>query len=189
MTGASRPQAAAPAPALLQVDRDLQFELEQMLFVEADLLDEWRFEEWIALMAADIRYWMPTRSNRLLRERAKEVAGDDEAAYFDETLEHLEQRLYRLRTGMAWSEEPPTRTRHLVTNARIRPTAEPAEYRVQASFLCYANRQERDVTIFAGRRTDVWRRAPERAYGWELSFRKILLDQATLLAKGISIFL
>jgi 3-phenylpropionate/cinnamic acid dioxygenase small subunit len=174
---------------LLTVNAELHRELEQLLFAEADLLDAWRFEEWIALMATDVRYWMPTRTNRLLRERAKEVADDEGTAYFDETLPHLQQRLFRLRTGMAWSEEPPTRTRHLVANVRVSPTAIADEYRVQSNFWCYANRQERDVTTFAGQRSDVWRRDTEKAYGWALVYRRILLDQATLLAKGISIFL
>lgn len=194
MTTQADPAPATPpsgpaVPALVTVDAALQLQFEQLLYAEADLLDSWRFEDWIALMAPDVRYWMPTRTNRLLRERAKEVAGDEGAAYFDETFEHLEQRLFRLRTGMAWSEEPPTRTRHLVTNVRVSPTAVAGEYRVQSNFFCYANRQERDVTTFAGQRTDTWRQTPDSPLGWALVYRRILLDQATLLAKGISIFL
>ncbi len=88
---------------------ELYYDIEQFMLDEADLLDERRYEEWLELMAEDIHYWMPTRSNRLARELDREISAPDEAAFFDETKEHLQQRLVRLQTGMAWAEDPPSR--------------------------------------------------------------------------------
>ena len=39
-------------------------EIEDFLFTEADLLDEWRLPEWLELFTDDVRYWMVLRANR-----------------------------------------------------------------------------------------------------------------------------
>ncbi|MDG4834298.1 3-phenylpropionate/cinnamic acid dioxygenase subunit beta [Solwaraspora sp. WMMD1047] len=168
-------------------DPALQHSIEQFLFDEADLLDSWRFDDWLTLMAPDVHYWMPTRSNRLARERDRQIAAPDEAAYFDENFDHLRQRVFRLNTGFAWSEEPPSRTRHLITNVRVRPGRISDEYAVESSFYVYQTRMERDLDVFVGKRFDLLRRA-DNPYGWQLVRRKVLLDMATLMAKGLSIF-
>ncbi|MGY1806966.1 3-phenylpropionate/cinnamic acid dioxygenase subunit beta [Blastococcus sp. SYSU D00669] len=162
-------------------------EIEQFLYDEADLLDSWQFDEWLTLIAPDIHYWMPTRTNRLQRQRHLETGGLGDAAYFDETYEHLEQRVRRLRTGMAWAEDPPSRTRHMVSNVRVRSTDIDGTYELDCAFFIYRTRLEREMDMFVGRRNDVVRRAAN-AYGFEIARRTILLDQATLLAKNLSIF-
>ena len=86
---------------------------------------------------------------------------------------------------MAWAEDPPSRTRHLVTNVVIRPRATDAEYDVSSNFLLYRTRLETDLNIFAGCREDVLRKA---AGGWKIARRKIILDQNVILAKNLSVF-
>src|SRR5690606_10946229 len=78
------------------VGAELQHEIEQFLYDESDLLDRRCYEEWLTILAPDIHYWMPTRTNRLQRQQSKEVGSEKSAAYFDETFEHLEQRVRRL---------------------------------------------------------------------------------------------
>jgi 3-phenylpropionate/cinnamic acid dioxygenase small subunit len=170
------------------VGPEIQYEIEQFLYDEADLLDRWQYDEWLTLMAPDIHYWMPTRTNRLRRQQHLETAGLAAAAFFDETFEHLQQRVRRLGTGLAWSEDPPSRTRHLITNVRVRSAAIDGQYDVECSFFLYRTRLEREMDMFVGRRTDVIRRAAN-AYGWQVAKRTILLDQSTLLAKNLSVFL
>ena len=63
---------------------DLQHRVEQFLYAEAQLLDDHRYAEWLDLFSSDARYWMPTRSNRLLREHDKEVSVEGEFALFDD---------------------------------------------------------------------------------------------------------
>ena len=108
-----------PAP-----DHNLIREVEQFLYREARLLDERRFHEWLELFTDDVHYWMGTRTNRYPRS-SKAIAilspnryveddrtREDELAIFDETKETLAGRVARLDTGMAWAEDPPSRTRH-----------------------------------------------------------------------------
>jgi 3-phenylpropionate/cinnamic acid dioxygenase small subunit len=180
--------AVAEQGGRVRVGTDLQHEIEQFLYDEAALLDEHRYDEWLALFTDDARYWMPVRANRLRREATKEVSGPRDAAFFDETKAHLQQRIQRLETGMAWAEDPLSRTRHLVTNVRIFPQAETGDLEVQCAFLCYRTRLEREEDLFVGRRTDRLRSADTEA-GWQIAARTILLDQSTLLAKNLSTFL
>src|ERR1700687_1704978 len=53
---------------------ELQLEIEQYYYQEAELLDDHRYGEWLDLFSDDARYWMPTRANRLLREHDKETS-------------------------------------------------------------------------------------------------------------------
>lgn len=177
---------ATPSPTPL-VEPALQQAIEQFLYYEARLLDDRRLDEWHALLADDIHYFMPTRYNRLKREAGREFSGPREAALFDEDKVSLAQRIRRLKTGMAWAEDPPSRTRHLVSNVMIRPTSTPGEYEVECYYLLYRSRLEREVETFVGMRHDLLRRT-ETPVGWQIARRTIILDQATLLARNLSFF-
>lgn len=170
-----------------RVDTELQHEIEQFLYREAELLDEREFAEWLDLFADDVHYWMPTRYNRLRREQDKEYSAPNETALFDDDKDSLARRITRLETGMAWAEDPPSRTRHLFTNVRVVPTDAPDEYVVKANFLLYRTRLEHDVELFVGQREDLLRRAGTEA-GWLIARRKLILDQSTLNAKNLSMF-
>ena len=56
----------------------LEQEIEEFLYREAELLDERRYEDWLALIADDIRYWMPMRRNVKVGEREREFTRADQ---------------------------------------------------------------------------------------------------------------
>ena len=180
-----------PALELLRdsahVSRELQQEVEQFLFYEASLLDEHQLNEWLELLADDVRYFMPIRSTLANRDRAGEFSGPNDIAYFDDSKASLALRVRKYRTSSAWAEEPVSRTRHFVTNVRIAPLAKEGEFEVVSAFLLYRNRAEQQTDIFAGERIDGLRRA-DTAAGFQLFSRTILLDQSMLLANNISFF-
>src|ERR1700733_3800503 len=73
------------ALATIEVSPDTQHEIEQFLFFEARLLDEWRWRDWYNLLTEDIHYWMPTRKNRLrVLGFTQEVTSGTEMAHSDE---------------------------------------------------------------------------------------------------------
>ena len=78
---------------------------------EARLLDERRYEEWLGLFAAQCVYWIPARPGAHDPRREVSVAFDDHR--------RLEDRIYRLRTGSAWSQAPASRTVRLVSNVEV----------------------------------------------------------------------
>jgi 3-phenylpropionate/cinnamic acid dioxygenase small subunit len=169
-----------------RVTPELQQEIEQFLYHESRVLDERRYQEWYELLADDLHYFMPTRYNRLKREADKEFSAPDEAAFFDENKRSIAMRIRRLNTGMAWAEDPPSRTRHMVSNVVIRPVAND-EFEVDCYYLLYRSRLEREVEIFVGMRHDVLRRA-QIPGSFKIARRTIILDQSILLARNLSFF-
>jgi 3-phenylpropionate/cinnamic acid dioxygenase small subunit len=182
----SRP-AQKVLTAARAVPRDLQQEIEQFLFFEASLLDDHQIDEWYGLLAEDLHYFMPIRTTRGSRDGASQFSGPADIAYFDDNKASMLLRVLKLRTSSAWAEDPPSRTRHFLTNIRIAPSATVGEFEVTAAFLLYRNRAERQTDIFAGERIDALRRTDSPA-GFEIFSRTILIDQSTLLANNISIF-
>ena len=109
----------SPVGDATRASADVHFEIAQFLYDEAALVDERRFDEWIALFEDDLHYWMPVRTSRMPREMRLEIADRNGNAYFDDDLAHMRTRLRKLKTDRSWSEAPASRTRHLVTNLRV----------------------------------------------------------------------
>jgi 3-phenylpropionate/cinnamic acid dioxygenase small subunit len=174
-------------PAQPAITPQLQWELEQFLYAEAAMLDQRRFRDWYAHLAEELRYRMPLTFNRLARERDHEYSRDDETCLFDDTKASIHIRLKRLETGMAWAEEPPSRTRHMITNVRLEPTETPDAYKVHSYFHLYRSRLERQIDQLVGARSDIIRRAAT-PLGWEIVRRDIILDQATVHSNNLSMF-
>ena len=74
-----------------------------------------------------------------MTDPADGVSKPGDLALFEETKETLHTRVARLATGLAWSEVPPSRTRHLVTNVQVEPSETESEVRVRSNFLVYRN--------------------------------------------------
>ncbi len=85
----------------------LKQQIEDFLYHEAELLDERRYEDWLALLADDVRYWMPMRRNVKFGELEREFtrAGQD-INWFDEGKDTLTRRVQQILTGVHWAEEP-----------------------------------------------------------------------------------
>ena len=168
----------------------LKQEIEEFLYHEAELLDERRYEEWLALVAEDVRYWMPMRRNVKVGESEREFTrADHDINWFDEGKETLERRVRQILTGIHWAEEPVSRITHMVSNVQlleVRPSlAEPSEVATKCRFLVYRNRVETETDILVGKREDLLRRAGE---SWQLARRKIILDQNVLMTKNLTFF-
>lgn len=92
-------------------DPTLRDRCRRLLEREARLLDEGRFEEWLGLLTPRCAYWIPGRPGASDPRREVSVAFDDRR--------RLEDRIYRLRTGSAWSQAPASRTVRLVSNVEV----------------------------------------------------------------------
>ena len=170
-----------------RVSRDVLYDLEQFLYYEAELLDDRRFSEWFALTADDIRYWMPLRTNRSRREQHLEVGSRGTVSLFDDDKRSLRWRVDQLETGTHWAEDPPSRTRHLVSNVRATLRDVANEYDVKSNFLCYRNRNDVETDIWVGQRTDVIRATDDGRF--LIADRVVLLDQNVVTSKNLSVIL
>jgi 3-phenylpropionate/cinnamic acid dioxygenase small subunit len=166
-------------------DADLAYRVQQFYFYEAELLDDGRFADWLDIFDDDLTYWAPLRTNRLRRQAALSIGVPGEAAYFDETKDSLAWRIRRYDSGMAWAEDPPSRTRHLISNVTVRHQGE-GELKVRSAFLVYRNRLQTETDIYAGGRTDIIRTQPDG--GFKVARRELLFDANVLQAKNLSTF-
>ena len=172
----------------LEMNSDVRSQVEDFYYLEAELLDERKLREWLALFSDDVRYWMPVRHNLSGRpaDIMEELAQPHEAYYFDDNKENLRLRVERVYSKTAWSELPPSRTRHFVTNIRVEPTGQPDEYRVRSNVLVYRSYGDQaEYNLLTADRRDVLRRTSD---GWEIARRTVILDQPTLATHNLSFF-
>ena len=111
----------------------LRYAVENFLFQEADLLDSWQLDRWLALFTEECSFLLPATDR---------PAGDPFTDLFliqdDRFL--LEQRVDSLMTKTAWAESPHSTTRHLVSNVRATHLGDGA-VEVRANFIVTRSRQ------------------------------------------------
>ncbi|MET7994575.1 3-phenylpropionate/cinnamic acid dioxygenase subunit beta [Amycolatopsis sp. NPDC005232] len=166
-----------------RVDRDTVAEVTEFLYREALALDERRFRDWLAMLADDIRYEVPVRVTR------ESLAGwelSPTSRIFDDDRDTLEVRIQRLETDFAWAEQPPSRTRHFVTNVLADPGEQANEFLVSSNCFLYRSRGDSPTpSLYSLARKDVVRRTPD---GWRLARRWAAFDQSLINAHNLSIF-
>lgn len=169
------------------MDSQLRLQIEEFYYYEAELLDDRKLRQWLELFADDVFYWMPIRHNTQERpdDISAELSQPGYGYYFNDDKKNLTLRVERVYSKTAWSELPPSRTRHLITNVRIKRDDGNA-VEAHANFIVYRTRMEKDEDIFVGTRQDMLRRAGDT---FKIARRTIILDQAVLAAKNISVFI
>ncbi|MQA13827.1 MAG: 3-phenylpropionate/cinnamic acid dioxygenase subunit beta [Pseudonocardiaceae bacterium] len=189
-TYSSRSPLGAHAPRQQRTGSTLPFSDErhllayQWLVDETYLLDAQDYQAWLGLLSDDIHYLMPVRVTTALG------AGFDVApgmAHFDEDKYSLSRRVARFATEHAWTEDPPSRMRHHLSNVRTFATEDPDHLVVDSAVLLFRNRGDvRESALISAGREDLLRRTAD---GWRLARRTILVDESVLRMQNLAIFL
>ena len=162
----------------------LQYEVEQFYYQEAALLDARRFDEWLELLTSDIHYWMPIRRTVTIANADREFTKPGDMAFFDDDKSLLEARVRKLGTGFSWSEDPPSRTRHMIHNVRVlEETGD--ELSVESNFHLYRARLDSEEDSWIGLRRDRLRRVDGKL---RIARRHIFLEQTLILSRNLSNF-
>ena len=159
-----------------------QFEVEQFLYAEAALLDERKFDQWLELLTEDIHYWMPIRRTTTVKEATFEFTRPGDMSFFDDDLDMLRKRVQKMAAGNAWSEDPPSRTRHFVSNVRVVESSSD-EITVAVNFHLYRTRLDSEEDSWIGRREDLLRRIDGAL---RLARRHVFLEQTVILSQNMS---
>jgi len=156
----------------------LRGEIEDFLYREADLLDNWQLREWTRLFTDDGSYLIPPLE-------APDSDPSDMLFLVYDDRNRLEERAKRLLSKRAHAEFPHSQTRHLYSNVRIEELAGD-ELTARCNFVVY--RSKWDVNdIYPGRSTYRLRRTPD---GWRIASKRAALDLAVLRPQGkVSIIL
>jgi 3-phenylpropionate/cinnamic acid dioxygenase small subunit len=177
--------SAASTGQLVPVGSAVYNGIVQFLYEEAALLDQIRLNEWGERLAADLTYTAPLRETR---------GTANQAATFVRSVQHYHDdyrsvmgRIMRLTGKSAWAEDPPSRTRRLVTNVMVHATDKPDEFAVVSYLLVTRSRFNFDqFDLISAERHDVLR---VDGASFKLARREILLDQAVLGTPNLAIFL
>ena len=94
---------------------------------EARLLDALVFDEWLNMYAPECIYWVPATPEGGDPRREVAISFDDRR--------RLEDRIYRLRTGYAWSQAPKSRTVRMISNVEVFATERSSTRMVRSNFL------------------------------------------------------
>jgi len=143
----------------MAVDRQ---QVEQFIYYEADLMDEHRYDEWLALWTDDALYWVPSGRDDIDPKREISLIYDDRV--------RLQVRITRLKSGFAHAQEPKSRMRRVVSNI-VTQEAEDGDVVVFSNFLLTELRRGKQDT-FAGR--TVHRLRPDNG-SFRLASKKVLL--------------
>ncbi len=150
--------------------------VEQFLYREARMLDDRLFTEWLGLLADDCTYLVPTRENVQAVRGKDAISTEDELAgisYFEDDKLTLMAKALRLGTGTAWGENPPSRTRRLVSNVEVLRGEAPGELIAYSNLILHRSRRVDETSQFVGQRHDVLRRSEK---GLLLARRVVVLD-------------
>ena len=161
---------------------ELEREVGEFFYREAELLDSNSLEDWLELLTEDISYEMPVR---LTRERGQPDVSS-QMGHFSEDRRSLELRVKRLGTDFGWAENPPSRTRRFISNIRVENTSKPNEVKARSYFLLYRNRgSSTQADLISGERRDLLRKLDGN---WKLASRLIIADQSVLGTRNLAIF-
>lgn len=151
---------------------------------EAELLDSGRLTEWLDCLDPAIDYRIPVR----VTHEDKNEAGFSKSAYILlEDFDSIKTRVDRLDTDYAWSEQPRTRLRRMISNIRPSLQAEDSEIEVRSNFIVYRSRGDKgDFELLSGERLDYLRRVDDQL---KMVKRTVYLDQTTIPMSYISFFM
>lgn len=166
----------------------LQHRVEQFYYAEARLIDERNFAAWLDLFTDDTRYLVPIHRNQVSDEFT-DALGDAGLAHFDDGKQVLARRVLRMGSGVAWTEDPPSIQRHLVTNVQVDGEVD-GELDVHSCFQVHRYRLDREVEVFTGARRDRLRPGDtDQRLGFRIAARTVYLDHTTVLANNLNLFL
>jgi len=116
-------------------------EAEDLLYREARLLDDLRHQEWLAMLDENATYWIPCNGDGTEPNREISLVFDDK--------HRLTDRIGRLQSGLAHAQNPPSKTKRLVSNVQIENATENAAM-ILSGFILYELRRGKE-RVFAGR--------------------------------------
>lgn len=168
----------------LPFSSELHATIHRWLVEESYTLDQQRYEDWLETLTEDIHYIMPARVTTALGTPFSVSPG---MAHWDENKYSLSRRVARFLTEHAWTEDPPSRLRHYVTNVRVFETDVEGEVLADSAVLLFRSRGDvNEPSLISAHREDVFRMIDGE---YKLARRVIMVDESVLRTQNLAIFL
>ena len=150
----------------------LRERVENFLYREAALLDEWRLDDWVDLFSEDARYVVPTTD-------LPQGNPEHDLVFINDDITRLRARAERLKSRHAHRENPRSRTRRFISNVRVRETGN-RELSVTSNVLVYRFRAG-DGAPYVGHIDYTLRQC---GGALKIAYRRAVLDMETLSSHG-----
>lgn len=147
--------------AVADVSVETQLAVERFLYRQAEILDEARWDDWLALFAEDGHYWMPAREDQ--------TEGDGQPNIFWEDIDLMKMRIRRNNHPHAHSQSPHNRLCHVVSNVLIESEAANGDIIARSRFHC-AEYLRYQVRSFTGRYRHYLRKTPD---GYRIAVQRV----------------
>lgn len=145
---------------------------------EARLLDEKRYAEWNALFTDDAFYWVP------LTPGQQDGIDDTSHLYEDKLLREL--RIERLKSPRAFSQQPPTRSHHLLQTPTVESADPAANCYVVRSQFHYTESQGDEMNLFVG---TCWHRLTLQAFELRMTLKRVDLLNSDAALPAVQLFI
>ncbi len=168
-----QPTAAGTVETPRRSAIELRLEVEAFLYHEADLLDRWLLDDWLALWTEELTYLVPTTDK---------PEGDPtrDLMFVQDDRFILEQRVRSLMNGTAWAESPHSTTRRMISNVRA-TEVDGQTVEVAANFVVYRS-QDSTLQTFPGHYEYVLERGGDA--GFRIRHKRAVLDLMELRPHG-----
>lgn len=186
MTSVNAQAKATSAPVRYPAGSHEYNLVSDFLVDEAEILDDFRLNEWAACLAEDIKYTVPVRQTKSVVDRAKDSTPS--TMHYSDNFGTLMFRVMRfMETKSAWSEDPRARTRRLITNLRVYQGTNTGEFQVKSYLLITRNRFEStEIETLTAERRDTLRLVDGSL---KIASREIMIDMSVLAWPNLSVFL
>jgi len=176
---------------------ELNHRISQFYYLEARLLDERRYRQWLGLLAEDIVYTLPAhtiaQADPALRgtddfhslDHELERPAPDTAPLREENIFQLAIRADRALKANAWAENPAPRTRRVIGNIEVTALEEGDGLDCRSNFLLFYSRHGRDNHTYSGYRHDMLR---DVAGELKIARREVILDWNVITAPTVGLF-
>ncbi|MGI9284813.1 MAG: aromatic-ring-hydroxylating dioxygenase subunit beta [Pseudomonadales bacterium] len=186
---------AAEHGTALPISRDLIGAVEQFYFREARLLDERKYQQWLALVAEDVEYTLPNRhtvfvdpkkrDSEALLNVEQELSHGTDANFRSENYLTLSIRVMRAFKINSWTDNPPARTSRFVSNVEVLPSETLDCLQVYSNILIAYIRHDSDNHMYTARRSDILRRTEE---DFLIAKREVLIDWNLVTGPSLGVF-
>lgn len=148
-------------------------QVEDFLYHEAALLDDWLLDDWQALLTDDATYYVPPNDH---------LDGDHRSTLFliADDRERIRQRIIRIKDPNCHAEYPKSRTKRMISNVRIL-ASDGDLITVAANFVCYRFRRYERIREYVGSYRHVLKQSGDT---FKIKERRVLIDAHELGSLG-----
>lgn len=150
------------SPTVPRIAADLLRSVEQFLYYEAWCMDENRYDDWLALWAPELAYWVPCNNEDNEPKQMVSIIHDNRT--------QIEQRLLRLKGRAAYAQQPRSRMVRVVSNVVI--LSDNVESTMVTSSFTLGEIRSGNQEIYLGRSVHVLNKCDGQ---FRMSEKKVLL--------------